>query len=256
MGLSKPSATIRRFFGATLLLPVVFAVWYDQIIGGLMVMLLALFMTLEVKRLTNMPPITGYLFVGLIMAQSIPHWVLSRPVALIYGFAFLVAGMVLLHTKKFIEALFTGLLSLCFGYASLLLLQPSGHIMLVALAAIIAACDSAAYFVGRRVGGPKLWPQVSPSKTISGSIGGLVAAVGLTAILADVIGFADQFDALILGLGLGILAQAGDLLESAIKRRLNVKDSGSILPGHGGMLDRFDGYILAIPAFYLYLFEI
>ena len=73
MGLSKPSATIRRFFGATLLLPVVFAVWYDQIIGGLMVMLLALFMTLEVKRLTNMPPITGYLFVVLIMAQSIPH---------------------------------------------------------------------------------------------------------------------------------------------------------------------------------------
>ena len=64
--------------------------------------------------------------------------------------------------KKNIVALFSGLLSLCFGYASLLLLQPSGHIMLVALAAIIAACDSAAYFVGRRIGGPKLWPQVSP----------------------------------------------------------------------------------------------
>jgi phosphatidate cytidylyltransferase len=256
MGLSKPSVTIRRVFGAILLLPVVFAVWYDQRIGGLMVMFLALFMTLEAKRLMNMPPITGYLFVALIMAQSIPHWVLDRPVALIYGFAFLVASVVLLHTKKIIVALFTGLLSLCFGYTSLLLLQPSGHIMLVALAAIIAACDSAAYFVGRRVGGPKLWPQVSPSKTISGSIGGLVAAIGLTLTLADVIGLADQLDAVILGLGLGILAQAGDLLESAIKRRLNVKDSGSILPGHGGMLDRFDGYILVIPAFYLYLFEI
>ena len=256
MGLSKPSVTIRRVFGAILLLPVVFAVWYDQRIGGLMVMFLALFMTLEVKRLTNMPPITGYLVVGLIMAQSIPHWVIDRPVALIYGFAFLVASMVLLHTKEIIVALFTGLLSLCFGYASLLLLQPSGHIMLVALAAIIAACDSAAYFVGRRVGGAKLWPQVSPSKTVSGSIGGLVAAIGLTLALADVIGLADQLDALILGLALGFLAQVGDLLESAIKRWLNVKDSGSILPGHGGMLDRFDGYILAIPAFYLYLFEI
>ena len=248
--------TIRRIFGAILLLPLVFAVWYDQRSGGLVVMFLALFMTLEAKRITNMPPITGYLVVGLIVAQSIPHWVIDRPVALIYGFAFLAATIELLHTKRIIVAIFTGLLSLCFGYASLLLMQPSGHIMLVALAAIIAACDSAAYFVGRRVGGPKLWPQVSPSKTISGSVGGLVAAMGLTFFLAGVIGLADQLEALILGMGLGILAQAGDLLESAIKRRLNIKDSGSILPGHGGMLDRFDGYVLAIPAFYLYLFEI
>ena len=137
--------TIRRVFGAMLLLPVVFVVLYDQRFGGLMVMLLALFMTLEVKRITNLPPITGYLVVGLIMAQSMPHWVIDRPVALIYGLALLVAAIVLLHTKKIIVALFTGLLSLCIGYASLLLMQPSGHIMLVALAAIIAACDSAAY---------------------------------------------------------------------------------------------------------------
>ncbi len=254
MGLSPSSLTIRRFFGAILLFPVVFAVWYDQKIGGLMVMFLALFMTLEAKRLTNMPPIIGYLFVGLIMAQSIPHWVIDRPVAFSYALAFLVAALVLLYTKIVIVALFSGLLSLCFAYASLLLLQPSGHIMLVVLAAIISSCDSAAYFVGRKVGGSKLWPQVSPNKTISGSVGGLVAAIGLTIVLADVVGFSEQLEALILGLALGILAQAGDLLESAIKRRLNIKDSGSILPGHGGMLDRFDGYILAIPAFYLYLF--
>ena len=248
--------TIRRVFGAMLLLPVVFVVLYDQRSGGLMVMFLALFMTLEVKRITNLPPITGYLVVGLIMAQSIPHWVIDRPVAFTHGLALLVATMVLFNIKKNIVALFTGLLSLCFGYASLLLMQPSGHIMLVTLAAIIAAFDSAAYFAGRSVGGAKLWPQVSPKKTISGSIGGLVAAAGITMVLADVIGLAGPLDALILGLVLGILAQAGDLLESAIKRCLKVKDSGSILPGHGGMLDRFDGYIFAIPAFYLYLFEI
>ena len=256
MGFSKPSVTIRRVFGALLLLPAVFVVWYDERIGGLIVILLALLMTVEAKRLTKMPPLVGYLVVGLMVAQSIPYWMIDRPLTVVYGFAFLAATMVLLHTKKIIVALFTGLLSLCFGYTSLLLLQPSGNIMLVALAAIIAACDSAAYFVGRRVGGPKLWPQVSPSKTISGSIGGLVAAMGLTLLSTDVIGLAGPLEALILGLGLGILAQAGDLLESAIKRQLNVKDSGSILPGHGGTLDRFDGYVLAIPAFYLYLFEI
>lgn len=256
MGLSEPSVTIRRVFGAILLLPVVFAVWYDQRIGGLIVVFLALFMSLETKRITNMPAISGYFVVGFIMAQTIPYWVIDRPVALMHVFAVLAVTIVLFQTKKIIVALFTGLLSLCLGYTSLLLLQPSGHIMLVTLAAIIAACDSAAYFIGRRVGGAKLWPQISPNKTISGSIGGLIAAIGLTVVLADVIGLASQLDALTLGLGLGILAQAGDLLESAIKRRLDVKDSGSILPGHGGMLDRFDGYILVIPAFYVYLFDI
>ena len=248
--------TIRRVFGAMFLLPVIFVVWFDQRIGGLMVMFLALFMTLEAKRITNLPPMIGYLVVGLIVAQSIPHWVIDRPMEFTHGFALLVATIVLVYTKKNMVALFTGLLSLCFGYASLLLTQPSGHIMLVTLAAIIAAFDSAAYFVGRGIGGPKLWPQVSPKKTISGSIGGLLAATGITVVLADVITSGNQLDALILGVVLGILAQAGDLLESAMKRRLNVKDSGSILPGHGGLLDRFDGYILATPVFYLYLFEI
>ena len=94
MGLSKPSVTIHRVFGAILLLPVVFAVWYDQTIGGLMVLFLTLFMTLELKRLTNMPTITGYLVVGLIMAQSIPYWLIDRPVELVFGFALLVLSLI------------------------------------------------------------------------------------------------------------------------------------------------------------------
>ncbi|MGB2333930.1 MAG: phosphatidate cytidylyltransferase, partial [Candidatus Puniceispirillaceae bacterium] len=130
----------------------------------------------------------------------------------------------------------------------------SGHIMLVALAAIIAACDSTAYFVGRCVGGPKLWPRVSPNKTLSGSIGGLVAAMAVTSMVASIFGFDDLVDALIMGLFIGGLSQAGDLMESAVKRQLDVKDSGSILPGHGGMLDRFDGYIFVIPTVYIYIF--
>jgi phosphatidate cytidylyltransferase len=256
MGLVKLSATMHRVFGAMLLLPVVFAIWYDQNIGGLVLMCFGLLMGLEAKRITDMPPVSGYLVAGLIMAQSIPLWVIERPSAFTHVLALLAATMFLVHTKKVMVALFAGLLSVCLGYTSFLLSQPSGHMILVALAAIIAACDISAYFVGRCFGGPKLWPQISPNKTISGSIGGLVAATGVTLALAGFFGLADQRSALIAGLGLGVLAQAGDLLESAIKRRLNVKDSGSILPGHGGMLDRFDGYILVVPAFYLYLFEI
>ena len=67
-------------------------------------------------------------------------------------------------------------------------------------------------------------------------------------------GFDDLVDALIMGLFIGGLSQAGDLMESAVKRQLDVKDSGSILPGHGGMLDRFDGYLFVVPAVYLYIF--
>ena len=166
----------------------------------------------------------------------------------------LVAAIIVGILSNRLAGLFVGLLCLCLASGGLLLSQPSGHIMLVALVAIIAACDSAAYFVGRRVGGPKLWPSVSPNKTISGSIGGLAAAVAVTSVVASIFGIDDLTDALIMGLLIGGLSQAGDLTESAVKRQLDVKDSGSVLPGHGGLLDRFDGYIFVIPSVYLYIF--
>ena len=130
---------------------------------------------------------------------------------------------------------------------------------------MVAACDCAAYFVGRSVGGVKLAPSVSPNKTVSGSIGGIVAAIAAMVVLSGIPALAtitglgpvtglDATVALFLGCGIAVLSQIGDLLESALKRRLNVKDSSSILPGHGGLLDRFDGYLFTVPGFYLFLF--
>ena len=254
MDLAASSVIMRRVYGTMVLLPLVFAVWYDQKTAGFVLMFLALFMGIEAKRITKMPTITGYLVAGLILAQSMPLWLIDRPSAAVIVFALFGAATVFFEVKKLTVAIFIGLLSVCLGYASFLLSQPSGHVMLIALAAIISACDIAAYFVGKRVGGPKLWQQVSPNKTVSGSVGGLVAAIGVTMVLGDIFGIADKRDALIAGVSFGILAQAGDLLESAIKRCLSVKDSGSILLGHGGVLDRFDGYIFVVPAFYLYFF--
>ena len=149
----------------------------------------------------------------------------------------------------------------------LLLRQTDGHWLLLALAAVVAACDSAAYFVGRSAGGVKLAPLISPNKTVSGSVGGVLAAIAVMVGVAGVPAFAtvtglgpitglDVGVALYLGGGVAVLSQTGDLLESALKRRLNVKDSGSILPGHGGLLDRFDGYLFTVPGFYLFFFEI
>ena len=253
MKLRKLSGTMRRVFGAMLLVPVVFAVWYDQKYGGLALCFLAVLMGLEVKRLTALPTVLGYLLVGLIVIQSVPHWIIVRPPIFVIGIVLLLILLVWVYTNHLV-ALFVGSLSLCLGYAGFLLSQPSGNILLVALAAIISICDSAAYFVGRRFGGPKLWQQISPKKTLSGSVGGLIGAMVLTFFLSDVFAFASKSEALVIGLVLGVLAQAGDLFESSVKRSLNVKDSGSILPGHGGVLDRFDGYIFAVPVIYFYLF--
>ncbi len=107
------------------------------------------------------------------------------------------------------------------------------------------ATDIAAYFTGRAFGGPKLWPRVSPKKTWSGAIGGAAAAVVTGVVFQIVSGFGAVAVTGAAALLLSVVSQAGDLLESALKRRFGVKDSGALIPGHGGVLDRVDGLIAA-----------
>jgi phosphatidate cytidylyltransferase len=113
---------------------------------------------------------------------------------------------------------------------------------------IIWATDSGAYFIGRAMGKRKLWPEISPNKTIEGSVGGVVSAV----IVSILFSLLTEIDATIMGLAfltifLSIFGQIGDLVESALKRHYQVKDSGTILPGHGGILDRFDSLLFVWP---------
>lgn len=114
--------------------------------------------------------------------------------------------------------------------------------------AVVVASDSTAYLTGRLIGGPKLAPRISPGKTWSGSLGGLVGAVLCGCLVAALSGQGGVVTAAFWGAALGVVAQAGDLAESAMKRALGVKDSGTLLPGHGGLLDRFDGLVVAAPA--------
>ncbi len=109
---------------------------------------------------------------------------------------------------------------------------------------VVWASDIGAYLAGRALGGPLLAPTISPGKTWAGAAGGLVAA--MLAGLA-VAGWGAAGPALLAGAALGLAAQAGDLLESAIKRGFRVKDSGSLIPGHGGLFDRLDGVLVAAP---------
>jgi phosphatidate cytidylyltransferase len=129
---------------------------------------------------------------------------------------------------------------------ALLVLRDQNNGLLLAFwaMALVWACDIGAYFAGRSFGGPKLMPQVSPNKTWAGFFGGVTAA-GLFAMVLTIAGLA--WPLVIATPFLAALAQAGDLYESWLKRRAGVKDSGNLLPGHGGVLDRLDGLVPVAP---------
>jgi phosphatidate cytidylyltransferase len=125
-----------------------------------------------------------------------------------------------------------------------------GWILLLILG--VWAYDTGAYFVGRRVGGPRFLQHVSPSKTYAGLIGGLVAVTLVTAVMLAGLR-EDPLAGLVLGPLIGLAAQAGDMAESLLKRAAGAKDSGSLIPGHGGILDRIDSFLFAAPIVTLYV---
>jgi phosphatidate cytidylyltransferase len=129
-----------------------------------------------------------------------------------------------------------------------------GSKWLLVLMLIVMTNDSAAYYIGSAFGKHRLYPLVSPKKSIEGSLGGLAGSIGGTMIAK--FGFFHQLsfrDAVLIAVLIGILGQAGDLFESLLKRSFGVKDSGTVIPGHGGVLDRLDSIIFAAPAMYYYV---
>lgn len=142
------------------------------------------------------------------------------------------------------------------AYAGALLLAPPllrdddqiGMRAILFVFAVVWATDILAYFVGRALGGPKLAPAISPNKTWSGAIGGSLAAVlaGLAVLWPDNVAAAGKIAAI--AFVLSAVSQAGDLFESHLKRQFNVKDSSTLIPGHGGVIDRIDGFVAAVTA--------
>jgi phosphatidate cytidylyltransferase len=123
--------------------------------------------------------------------------------------------------------------------------QVWGFVALVLILLVVWATDIGGYFAGRGIGGPKLWPRVSPKKTWAGAIGGFAASLAIAAG-SVAFGFGKAGPLLLLAAVVSIASQLGDLFESAVKRRFGVKDSGHIIPGHGGLLDRLDGFVAAV----------
>ena len=139
----------------------------------------------------------------------------------------------------------------CLAHVWLLRIMPNGKAWVLFLLLVIFSGDAGAYYVGRAVGRHKLRPDVSSGKTVEGAIGGLAANV-LMALVAWFLLFSQCDPRLFIpiAIGIGIVGQVGDLLESIIKRGFGVKDSSNILPGHGGVFDRVDAVMLAAPFLY------
>jgi phosphatidate cytidylyltransferase len=113
------------------------------------------------------------------------------------------------------------------------------------IAVTVWATDIFAYIAGRAIGGPLLWPQVSPHKTWAGAVGGLAGGVAAGTLVAYASGVGGLVAVGIVAVLLSVLTQAGDLLESAVKRRFGAKDASHLIPGHGGLMDRLDGFLVA-----------
>lgn len=178
------------------------------------------------------PTITIIMFLHLIAA-----------VALYPRFSLLDSAATLMGT------LYVGLLT----YLYLLRTLPDGWIWLIFMLAGTWACDTAAYFVGIAFGSRRIAPVLSPKKTVEGAIGGVFGSVAVAYLFTRIYPFLPLTKMLMLGIMVGAAAEVGDLLESAFKRQAGIKDSSSLIPGHGGILDRIDSSLFTAPLVYYFV---
>jgi phosphatidate cytidylyltransferase len=175
-------------------------------------------------------------------------WAIERPVPALILISLGALGVATLASKIRRPWCVAGLV-----YCGGLLLAPVvlradpvfGFFAILFLFAVVWSTDIGAYIAGRAVGGPKLMPRISPNKTWSGATGGLVAGVGSGVSVALFAGIENLVAIGLTAFVLSIASQVGDLLESGIKRQFNVKDASWIIPGHGGLMDRLDGFVVA-----------
>ena len=257
------SGTTRRLVGALLFLPIIALVAVSQPASQWLVMVLAALMVLEFSSMLALPMAlrAALLIDFVVFALPAPIFAAIEATAgmplnlLILALAALAVGLIWAVTRDGLASIFFALLITCILATRELLGVENGNLVLLALAAAVVSCDTTAYFIGRRIGGAKLAPTISPNKTRAGAISGTIGAVVVSLLISST-SWLSPVAAVAGGICLAVLAQVGDLVESALKRRVGVKDSSSLIPGHGGFLDRFDGYLLTLPAVYLYILAI
>lgn len=245
---------------AAIFLPIV-------IIGGLpfviMVYLLAsigLYEALKMQniRLASIPGLISLVLLWIFLIPSEHISILNQvnytkiELALLAVLLFLTYTVVTKNRFSFDEVAFSVLATLYVGIGFYYFIETrgaeNGLTFVVYALFIIWATDSGAYFIGRSMGKKKLWPEISPNKTVEGFFGGIICALIVAVLFSLFTNIGISVLVLVLATAvLSVFGQVGDLVESALKRHYNVKDSGDILPGHGGILDRFDSLLFVLP---------
>ncbi|PAV30033.1 phosphatidate cytidylyltransferase [Virgibacillus profundi] len=218
--------------------------------------------TIGLIELMKMHKIAGYslpsiLSIGLLWiilldnTDIIPYTWFSQTEIIMLGVMLLLSYTVLVKNKfNFDDAGFT-LLSVIYvgmGFYYLIETREEGLSFVFFALFIVWATDTGAYFFGRALGKKKLWPMISPNKTVEGALGGILLAC-IVAVIFQLVSPVSSSMLVVIGVTVlaSVFGQIGDLVESAFKRHYGVKDSGNILPGHGGILDRFDSLLFVLP---------
>ncbi|WP_350344988.1 phosphatidate cytidylyltransferase [Proteinivorax tanatarense] len=248
----------KRIGTAILGIPLILIIiWLGGLPLSASLLLLGMIATSEYTKMLNLPkfkvgiPIAFFGFC--LFFSSIPFHIIF----FVYFFIIAVYLLIVNFHSEEINTLAYSLIPIPYIFLPFWLLgairqQENGFIFLLIILVIPWITDTGAYFVGLSVGKNKLLPSVSPKKTIEGALGGLFLCI-LFLVSAnyylDILAFHEAFLFAFVG---SILAQIGDLFESALKRKCNIKDSGDILPGHGGILDRFDSLLFIAPFGYIF----
>lgn len=259
-----------RVITAALGVPVVIlAIWYGHPWFGVLLSVVTLAGTFEFHRMADLNLKHPLIYLGLLLALALlwnPYYPNNSALPMVVTAVMLVSLILLLYyspwekasrdwTWAIAGALYVGwMLSYWLNLRAL----PEGRNLTILAMLATFANDTTAFFVGRKIGKRKLAPKISPGKTWEGAIGGAIGTILATLLIGKVLGlfFAFAFEhrqILILGFIISVFAQLGDLVESLFKRNMKMKESGTLLPGHGGILDRFDSVIFVGVVAYYYV---
>ena len=252
---AKPSDLPSRLITAIVLIPLIYLIYRGGWPALAIVLVAGAIMATEIASILKFP-VGSLSYGGMITAVTGPALLavfMPEVMAQFALFVMVAAAAVLIHLcGLWVAKVIAIALCLCLFSIVMILGMDGGSGWIAFAVVVIIAADSLAYFGGRMIGGPKLAEKISPSKTWSGALCGVSAGAIAGSTMGMVLG-QDPIITGVLGLFIADLSIGGDLLESWFKRRYDVKDSSRILPGHGGFLDRFDGYLLALPFLYLVL---
>ncbi|MEP3346027.1 MAG: phosphatidate cytidylyltransferase [Litoreibacter sp.] len=215
------------------------AIWVGGAWFTLLVYVICGALVWELTRMLGIVQNVALALAAVAVASLFASWSLFSGSGLLFLFIPAIAGVVTFDKHRLLHAAFAFLIMI--ACMALLILRVDGVVWMLWLALVVIATDVLGYFAGRIIGGPKFWPKVSPKKTWSGTSAGWVAAAVVGAFFIGVRGVG--FEVVMFSVLVSMASQAGDVAESALKRKMGVKDSSNLIPGHGGFFDRFDGML-------------